>query len=296
MSAPARFEIRPAEIPKYVPGKVWLDALDRSWTGISARGYTYGPSEVAHPPISDFVLVAYRTGTTRMTRRANGPSRSCQVAPGHVSLLTSNTASEWAWEKPIDVLHVYIETGLMSEVVESVFNRGLAGAQLYDLLDVKDDCLLKLSDILIDEAQHNEPGSRLFVELLAHQLCIHLVRRYFDLEPSAVLTIGAFDQSVVNRVRDYIMENLGEDLCLAALSRVARVSPSHFGRVFRRAFGVPPHRFILNARLDKARNMLADRRLAIAEVAAATGFADQSHLTRHFRHQFKVTPDQYRRS
>ncbi len=295
MSVSGRIEIRPAEIPKFVPGTVWLDALDRSWAGISARGYSYAPSEVAHPPISDFVLVAYRMGATRMTRRANGPSRSCQVAPGHISLLTSNTASEWAWEKPIDVLHVYLEPGLMSEVIESVFNREMVGAQLHDLLDVQDDFILKLADSLISEAQHNEPGSRLFVESLAHQLCIHLVRRYFDLKPSAIVTIGEFDRSVVNRVRDYIMENLGEDLCLTTLSRVARVSPSHFGRVFRRAFGVPPHRFILNARLNKARHLLADRRLAIAEVAAAAGFADQSHLTRHFRNQFKATPDQWRR-
>jgi hypothetical protein len=44
----ARHEIRPAEIPEYVPGKVWLEALDRPWTGLSARGYRYGPSEVAH--------------------------------------------------------------------------------------------------------------------------------------------------------------------------------------------------------------------------------------------------------
>ena len=291
----ARHEIRPAEIPEYVPGKVWLEALDRPWTGLSARGYRYGPSEVAHPPISDFVLVAYRAGVTRMTRRANGPSRSCQVAPGQISLLTSNTASEWAWDEPIDVLHIYLESKLMAEVIENVFNREMVGAQLHDLLDVQDDFILRLGDSLINEAQHNEPGSRLFVESLAHQLCIHLVRRYFELQPSSLVVIGEFDRSVVNRVRDYIMENLGEDLCLASLSGVARVSPSHFGRVFRRAFGVPPHQFILNARLDKARHLLADRRLAIAEVAAATGFADQSHLTRHFRNHFRVTPDQWRR-
>ena len=208
MSVSGRFEIRPAEIPKYVPGKVWLDALDRSWTGISARGYSYAPSEVAHPPISDFVLVAYRAGATRMTRRANGPSRSCRVVPGQISLLTSNTASEWAWEEPIDVLHVYLEPALMVEVIESVFNREMVGAQLHDLLDVQDDFILKLGDSLINEAQNDEPGSRLFVESLAHQLCIHLVRRYFDLQPSAIVTIGEFDRSVVNRVRDYIMENL----------------------------------------------------------------------------------------
>lgn len=295
MSAHDPCEIGPAEIPKYAPGEVWLDALDRPWSGISARGYRYAPSEVDGPPISHFMLVAYRAGATRMTRRVNGRSRSCHVAPGHISLLTSNVASEWEWDEPIDVLHIYIETGLMSDVIENVFNRDMVGVQLHDLLNVEDDFIFKLSDILISEAQHKEPGSRLFVESLAHQLCIHLIRRYFDLRPSAIIQISEFDQSVVNRVRDFIMENLGDDLSLAVLSRVARVSSSHFGRVFRRAFGVPPHRFILNARLGEARRLLADRRLAIAEVAAAAGFADQSHLTRQFRQHFKVTPDQWRR-
>ena len=228
-----------------------------------------------------------------MTRRANGPSRSCQVTPGHISLLTSSVASEWAWEEPIEVLHVYLETGLMSEVMGG-FSIGNWPAPNFAICLTCTTNSSSASAISWSAKRRKEPGSRLFVELLANQLCIHLLRRYFDLKPSAMATIGEFEQAVVNRVRDHIMENLGEDLSLAALSRVARSVCPISGAVSSR-LRRSSDRFVLNARLSKARRLLSDRRLAIAEVAAATGFADQSHLTRHFRNQFKVTPDQRRR-
>ena len=245
MCAAARLKFVLPRFPSTFPGKFgsmrWTDP------GLAfRRALQLRPSEIAHPPISDFVLVAYRKGATRITRRANGPSRSCQVTPGHISLLTSSVASEWAWEEPIDVLHVYLETGLMSEVMGGVFDWQLAGAQLRDLLDVHDEFIVGLGDILVGEAENNEPGLRLFVESLAHQLCIHLLRRYFDLKPSAMATIGEFEQAVVNRVRDHIMENLGEDPfsppCRASLGSVRPISGACF---------VAPSAFLAPVRLER---------------------------------------------
>lgn len=80
---------------------------------------------------------------------------------------------------------------------------------------------------------------------------------------------------------------------LDALARELGTHPSHLVRVFRREYGLPPHRYVVGRRLDHARRLLLDG-VPIAEVAAATGFHDQSHLTRHFRALLGTTPGAFR--
>ncbi len=82
---------------------------------------------------------------------------------------------------------------------------------------------------------------------------------------------------------------------LEALSRELGTHPSHLVRVFRREYGLPPHRYVVGRRLDRARRLLLDG-LPIAEVAVASGFHDQSHLTRHFRALLGTTPGAFRRA
>ena len=80
---------------------------------------------------------------------------------------------------------------------------------------------------------------------------------------------------------------------LEALAREIGTHPSHLVRVFRREYGLPPHRYLVGRRLDRARGLLL-RGMPIAEVAAVAGFHDQSHLTRHFRALLGTTPGAFR--
>ena len=80
---------------------------------------------------------------------------------------------------------------------------------------------------------------------------------------------------------------------LEALARELGTHPSHLVRAFGREYGLPPHRYVVTRRLDRARRLLLDG-MPIAEVAAVTGFHDQSHLTRHFRALLGTTPGAFR--
>lgn len=81
---------------------------------------------------------------------------------------------------------------------------------------------------------------------------------------------------------------------LAAVARTLGVSTPHLVRAFTRSYGIPPHRYLLGRRLDLARHRLLAGEPP-AEVAAATGFHDQAHLTRHFKRLLAVTPGRYAR-
>ena len=81
-------------------------------------------------------------------------------------------------------------------------------------------------------------------------------------------------------------------MTLAELARAAGVSRHRLSRLFRAAYGMPPHRFQLARRLERARRLL-EHGVPVAEAALTTGFFDQSHLHRHFRPTLGMTPGQY---
>ncbi len=117
-----------------------------------------------------------------------------------------------------------------------------------------------------------------------------LVTERIALHLSSADQVPDSDPGLARLVRDRLDD---EAVTLDALATELAVHPSHLVRVFRREYGLPPHRYLVGRRLDLARRLLLDG-LPIADVAAAAGFHDQSHLTRHFRALLGTTPGAFR--
>ena len=94
---------------------------------------------------------------------------------------------------------------------------------------------------------------------------------------------GVLGKDIIKRLRDYIIAHLDEPIDIATLANIARRSPFHFTRVFARSVGTTPHRYVVHLRLQRAIELIRDERAGLAEAAAQTGFADQSHLSRWVR-------------
>ena len=131
------------------------------------------------------------------------------------------------------------------------------------------------------------PGDELEAEsrlaLVAQRITEHL-------EQTTPSVPDARDVGLARLVRDRLDDDAPR---LERLARELGTHPSHLVRVFRREYGLPPHRYVVGRRLDRARPLLLAG-MPIAEVATATGFHDQSHLTRHFRALLGTTPGAFR--
>jgi AraC-like DNA-binding protein len=99
-------------------------------------------------------------------------------------------------------------------------------------------------------------------------------------------------ERAVASARDFLVAEAHRAVASEELERVSGLDRFALARQFRAAFGTSPHRFQVGRRLAKARAMIASG-VALSEAAAATGFADQSHLTRHFSARFGLTPGRW---
>jgi AraC-like DNA-binding protein len=121
-----------------------------------------------------------------------------------------------------------------------------------------------------------------------------LTRLLFE-APDPVPRFG-LSRSSLKRIEEYVDANLGSSLDIDKLSSLVRMSSSHFIRSFQKAVGVTPHRYVVQSRVAKARELLATTDLPLIEIALATGFSDQSHFTRRFQESTGVPPGAFRRT
>ena len=127
------------------------------------------------------------------------------------------------------------------------------------------------------------------------RLAFVLERLGQHLDRAVVAAPDVRDDALADRVRELLDARIAEGLPLDEAAALFGVHPTHVVRAFTRRHGLPPHRYLTGRRIDLARRLLLDGQPA-AEVAAATGFVDQSHLTRHFRRMLGTTPVAYARS
>jgi AraC-like DNA-binding protein len=133
-----------------------------------------------------------------------------------------------------------------------------------------------------------QPQESMRGEVLLMEAFVQLLLRHGE-SPTTVPPPVHAGLKRLQRVRDHIRANADRDLSIGELAREAGVSRVYLSRAFARHFGVPPHLYLNAVRIARARTLLLQGG-ALAEVAAAVGFADQSHFTRRFKGATGLSP------
>ncbi|MQY38179.1 hypothetical protein SRB17_61880 [Streptomyces sp. RB17] len=154
--------------------------------------------------------------------------------------------------------------------------------------DLRDPVLRRRVGQLHGSLAH--PGDELEAEsrltLIAERLRARLKPRSGAQEPRR-------DPALARSLRELLDERVTRGLALEEAAGLLYAHPAHLVRAFSTAYGIAPHQYLMSRRVDRARRLLLDGR-APGEVASATGFYDQAHLTRHFKKLVGVTPGRYR--
>ncbi|KTE18739.1 AraC family transcriptional regulator [Sphingopyxis sp. H050] len=286
--------IPPENIKEWIPGRKTVDSSAMGWRGITLMGYRYSGLEVEIPPMRDYMIVVYQEADTFMRRRCSGPWQAERLGPGAVSLLTRGAQSTWQWDDAITVQHIYLSHDVIIDAAAQIFDRNLAAIEIDDRIRSNDTVIPSCLAMLEREYRGAGVGETLLIDALRTQLAVHIIRNYADIEIKEAHG-GALGSGLRKAVSEYIEETLADGIHLEDLASTAGLSPFHFSRKFKLEFGVTPHAFVVQRRIERAKSLLLLRNIPLKVVAADCGFSDQSHLNRTFRKALGVTPAEYRR-
>jgi AraC-like DNA-binding protein len=214
-----------------------------------------------------------------------------RAGPGAVALLnpdvvhTGQAATPAGWTYRVLYPEVSVVTSIAAELGGHRGTPWFPETVLYDPVT---------SDLLRRAHQAAEHGDRLASSSLLTAALARLLRAHSAAPPVGGPESASRSPASVRAVRDLLPQRLADPPSLAELSVLTGLSQFALLRAFRRETGMPPHAYLNQLRVRRAR-LLLDRGLAPAEVAAEIGFADQAHLTRHFKRVVGVPPASYQR-
>jgi AraC-like DNA-binding protein len=194
---------------------------------------------------------------------------------------------------------IYIRPDAIRDVLEDANDgvRSAAGSRLPFFREpLIRDAAIARAVIVLGRALAERGTPALERDAYVADLLVPLAMRYdAGRAGKAAAVLRGSSASAIERVRDFLHADLAADISADHLAVVAGMSRFHLARLFRQRYGLPPHAYRLQLRLAEAKRLLAAGEPA-AEIAAATGFADQSHLTKRFKGAFGITPGQFARA
>jgi AraC family transcriptional regulator len=239
--------------------------------------------ELQTPQDTHHVLYFHVGRPVQLACRLDGRDRSGAVHyPGDLCVLPAGVTGEWTMEARADSLVLRLSPLLVKETARTL---GLKSAQasITPALRVRDPHLEYIGWALKAQQAAGYPYGRIFVDSVAAAIAARLLRRC-DRYPAALrVSRHELPKWRLRAVCDYIRANLDHDLSLAELATVAGFSVPHFKPLFRQAMGIPVHRYVVECRVERARQLLLRGDRPTGDIALEAGFAHQSHMARCLR-------------
>ncbi len=224
-------------------------------------------------------LVCFQvTPQVRLACRMAGQGLRHEPPAGSLAILPAGIDCAVEAKGTIEALLVAIDP---AQLALAAAEESALEAELVARMSGEDQALYGVAQSLAAESAAGYPNGPLTWNELASAFIDNLVARH-TAEPGRPGR-GRLGKAVLARIKDHVLAHLDEPLDVGQLAAVAGRSPFHFSRVFTRAVGMTPHRYVVHLRLERAVALVRDGRAGLAEAAARTGFADQSHLSRWVR-------------
>jgi AraC family transcriptional regulator len=278
--------------------KIRATSDGKDWTSLFASVQREMPFQGMFRSAKDHLLVLHRDGPVQvesLTSRRIG----CRTVPaGGIHLVPPGVDFGIRLASALETVHVYVRRAIIEEVALELVDGDPARLEIPTSIVETDKILLSLIEASAHAVEDDTPGSSMFADYLSRAIAAQLIRSHAKakLRGGGKVSTGGALSATLSEAIDYMMTNIDQAINLSAIAQATNRSPSHVARMFRAELGMPPHRYLINLRVEKARRLLEKTNMSIAEIAYDCGFAHQEHLTRLFRRHCNTTPAAYRRS
>jgi AraC family transcriptional regulator len=277
--------------------RVIAQSPEIGWRSLYAAILEEAPFQATEAAIHHPSFIYHLTRPTEVTRKIAGSApEKALIGPRRICLTPGNAIARWQHQGHPEILQVYLRQSIYDSVIADMYGCDLAAAEIVPRFAMTDPLLEQLAIAIANSLREGTAEDGLYIDTLAQMIAAHLARHHSThSKPSRMPPPPKIAGWRMRRLVEYIEENLGGDLSLQRMAAEVDVSPLYLARAFKAAVGQSPHRYVLERRLERAKELLRGTDTPIVEVALGVGFSSQSHLSNWFLRQVGVSPAVYRR-
>lgn len=264
---------------------------ERGWGGVTVDLYHPRPDCSQTYPALDHHLICYcPSGRARLIQRRDGAVHEGVMSAGLSLLMPAGCGSTWEGRTATSA-RLRVPTGLVTAAGEQLGRRAFSQIEIRNVFETRDATIEHLALILLVELERSaHPAQALIADQVSSALAAHLLRAYNVFDPPPQHDLPRLGTREIGRITDYIEDNIDRMIGLSELAGLVNVSRFHFARLFKQSTGMTAIGFVERCRIRRAQALILESEMSLAEIALATGYADQSHFTRRFRNLTGSTP------
>ncbi len=214
--------------------------------------------------------------------------------PGDILITPANVPLFVRWKGQENCLQIQIKAKFLEQIAQETLSRNSNLFQLIPQFQVNDSHLQGITKILFEEYQQEVSNNQLYLDSLTNILAVNLVRHHGTTKPVLPVYQGGLSPYQLSQVFDYIDAHLDRNLKLEDLAKLLALSQFHFSRLFKQSLGLSPYQYLIEQRIERAKQLLKQTNQSILDIALNCGYNSHSHLSKQFRQVTGMTPKAYR--
>jgi AraC family transcriptional regulator len=282
------------EFDSLLRGPSWRGISSRQldWTGFVVEEYHCEPGERPEATSDRYILALWTTYGTGLHKHGRDYTRFTK-SPGSITFVPVGTVPAVISDTSTGHICCSLDSSWVNAVEDELDRR--PPKRMTYWTGFHDSAIEHLMSLLAAETKHGGPMGRLYADHIAHALTLRLLFLGVTGKQNVSSKVSPLPRPALRRVLER-MQDISSSLDLHTLAAESGYSRRHFLRMFQRATGYTPHHYLLQLRLERARELMKQKSMSLVDIAIDCGFASQSHMSKVFRHLLGVTPSEYRRN
>ncbi|MDF5714648.1 MAG: AraC family transcriptional regulator [Rhizonema sp. NSF051] len=265
-----------------------LESASVGWQDIRVEYHCQPPGEVPeHQDAEHEIYIPHFQRTQAIEWTINGRYQQGQIGKGEIAVIPANASHSLSWNFEAEFTMLCLDPGFVTRIAyESISPESI---ELVPIFAQPDTLICQIGAALKSVLETGGVYSRLYADSAATLLAAHLLQHY-SIKSALHSLNGGLPNYKLRLAITYIHDHLEQNLSLSAIAAEVSMSQYHFSRLFKQSMGTSVHQYVIQCRVDCAKQLLLRRHLSITEVAFQVGFSNSSHLTHHFKRIVGVTP------
>jgi AraC family transcriptional regulator len=272
-----------------------LSSQNHGWGNVLVNQFQPPPGEaLCHFHDEHAICLSLSPRPVRFLHIKGGKTHTGLYGKGDISITPARVPLFARWETDDHFLEIRLAAQFIQKVARENLNEHADRFELLPEFRIRDPHLESIGMLLLAELKQENLGGKLYIDSLANVLAVHLLRQYTTTQPQIAIYKGGLPQRQLVQVLDYINDHLDQDIKLADLAALLDISQFHFSHLFKQSIGTSPYQYLIQQRIERAKQLLKQTDYSIMDIALMCGFNSHSHLTKQFRQLAGITPSAYR--